>query len=63
MNGLSDKQKALYRRVDEVLHYVWDPIGISDTPEARNKYHGYLPRIFNLLIKGAHQTELAKKTT
>ena len=49
---LSSKDQELYRTVDEVLHYKWDPIGISDVPQARGEYHGYLPHVFGLLRSG-----------
>ena len=39
--------EELYRRVDEVAHYLWDPIGISDVPEARDEYHAYLPELYS----------------
>jgi hypothetical protein len=41
----------LYRRTDEVLHYLWDPIGIAGSPEARDEYDGYLGHIFSLLTQ------------
>ncbi len=40
---------ALYRAVDEVLHYVWDPIGVAGSPQARDEYRGYLPEVYVLL--------------
>ena len=45
----NNSDKELYRRVDEVLHYVWDPIGVSDIPEARDEYYGYLPQIYSMV--------------
>ena len=52
-NKLSPQELDLYRRVDEVLHYRWDPCGVSDAPQARDEYYGYLPEIFSLLQGGA----------
>ncbi len=46
---LSPKDLELYKRVDEVLHYIWDPIGIRNEPCARDEYYQYLPRVFSLL--------------
>ena len=46
---------ALYRGTDEVLHYIWDPIGVAGCPYARDEYHGYLPRVYSLLIAGDEQ--------
>jgi len=39
----------LYRRCDEVLHYIWDPIGVAGTPEARDEYSAYLPQVFEMI--------------
>ena len=36
----------LFDRVDEVIHYIWAPIGICDEPVARREYHGYIPEIY-----------------
>ncbi len=41
----------LRKRVDEVLFYVWDPIGVSQEPFARAEYEEYVPRILELLEK------------
>lgn len=46
---LSPADQELYRRVDEVLHYIWDPIGVSRFPGARTEYRSYLPEVFKLL--------------
>ena len=56
---LSPEHKALFRRVDEVLHYVWDPIGVAGTPEARDEYDSYTPRVFSLLIRDTPAAEIA----
>jgi hypothetical protein len=58
-NKLSPKDKALYSAVDEVLHYVWDPIGVSGVPQARDEYHGYLPHVFGMLRSGASEESVA----
>jgi len=41
--------KELKRRVDEVLYYVWDPIGVADSPYARREYSGYVGGILRLV--------------
>lgn len=46
MITLKPKDDKLFRRLDEVVHYVWDPIGVSIFPEARDEYHSYLPEIY-----------------
>ena len=52
---LPPDQMELYRRTDEVLHYIWDPVGIAGAPEARNEYQSYLPEVFSLLMKDDSQ--------
>lgn len=39
----------LRRRVDEVLFYVWDPIGVSLEPFARGEYERYVPEVLHLV--------------
>ena len=63
---LPPEELALYRRVDEILYYKWDPIGISDDAWARDEYYGYLPTVFRMVIRpdiseheiAAHLTEI-----
>lgn len=50
---LGDTELELYRRGDEVLYYVWDPIGVAPNPVTRDEYEGYLPKVFSLLQEGA----------
>lgn len=56
---MTDAELELYRRVDEVLYYVWDPIGVAHSPAARDEYQGYLPRVFAMLQEGADATSIA----
>lgn len=42
-------EDELMHRVDEVLFYIWDPIGVRDVPEARAEYRSYVPRILEML--------------
>lgn len=60
MNNLNPKEKKLYQRIDEVIHYLWDPIGISSLPPARDEYYEYLPKIFKMLIERKNLEEVAK---
>jgi hypothetical protein len=56
---LSPPDLELYRAVDEVLHYLWDPIGVSSIPEARDEYHGYLPHVFGMVRSGENEAAIA----
>jgi hypothetical protein len=55
----SPKEAALYAAVDEVLHYIWDPIGVRGIPQARDEYHNYLPQVFSLLRDGRNAESIA----
>jgi hypothetical protein len=56
---LSAFEKELYQRIDEVMHYVWDPIGVSGVPQARDEYDAYLPQIFGMLLESKGAEELS----
>ena len=56
---LGDTELELYRRVDEVLYYVWDPIGIAPNPVTRDEYQRYLPEVFSMLQEGAGVSPIA----
>lgn len=60
---LSPPDLALYQAVDEVLHYIWDPIGVSMFPEARDEYHSYLPRVFAQVREGRSPKDIAMLLT
>ena len=60
---LSPQDEELYRRTDEVLHYIWDPIGVAGVPQARDEYHSYLPQVFALLKNGASKDAIASYLT
>jgi hypothetical protein len=55
----ASREALLYQRCDEVLHYVWDPIGISGIPVARDEYASYLPAIFDLVRTQADEAQIA----
>lgn len=52
---------SLQNRVDEILFYLWDPIGVKEEPAARSEYVGYVGVIFSLLISGKDQKTIAKQ--
>ncbi|QDP01417.1 hypothetical protein [Thalassotalea sp. PS06] len=58
-NKLSTSEKGLYRRVDEILFYLWDPIGVCDIPMARDEYQSYLPQVFKLLLNNSKDHEVS----
>jgi hypothetical protein len=58
--SLSPQEKELLRRIDEVLFYVWDPIGVARVPEARDEYESYVPQIFRRLNATTDGREVAE---
>ena len=54
---LPEDQMKLYRRIDEVLFYVWDPIGVSPS-WARDEYQSYLPKVFRAVMNNTPRKEL-----
>jgi hypothetical protein len=50
---MTDKGKIeeLNQRIDEILYYEWDPIGVSDEPCARAEYSSYTMTILKYVLK------------
>ncbi|CAE6909298.1 hypothetical protein ACOMICROBIO_LKFPLAJE_01950 [Vibrio sp. B1FIG11] len=46
------KPDELERRVDEVLFYFWDSIGINSYVSARAEYRSYVPKVLVALESG-----------
>jgi hypothetical protein len=52
-------ETELHQRVDEILHYFWDPIGIAGEPNARDEYYAYIPNVLSLLSSNASAENIA----
>jgi hypothetical protein len=48
------------RRIGEILHYMWDPIGVRGIPQARDEYDGYVHQVFAHLERGAPESEISQ---
>ena len=55
------QNSPLFIAVDEILCYLWDPIGVSSdgTPQTRDEYTSYVPEIVKLLEDGAAAQQIA----
>lgn len=53
-------QLELYKRIDEILFYKWDPIGVSDSDWARDEYQSYLPKIFAFALESNSPEPIAE---
>jgi hypothetical protein len=59
MSESQDPYARVYRRVDEILHYVWDPIGVAGAAGARDEYDGYVPQVVAMLFEGCTADAIA----
>jgi hypothetical protein len=59
VNDLSAaKDFIIYKKIDNILWFDWDPIGINDIAP-RDEYLSYVPEIFRLKKAGANKEEIA----
>lgn len=57
---MSDTQiSELEKRVDEVLFYMWDPLGFKAEPYARTEYRSYVKEVLNYLEDGKSSEEIS----
>jgi hypothetical protein len=47
--NMSKYSDELHSRVDEILYYIWDPIGVAAEPSARDEYSRYVPELISIL--------------
>jgi len=45
MCEMNNSTIELHRRIDEILYYKWDPIGVNYTAATRDEYYSYTPEI------------------
>ena len=57
-HGLGPEDRRLHPAISEILHYIWDPIGIAGIPEARDEYEGYVAAILSLLRSDAGESAI-----
>ncbi len=55
-----EDSRRIRLQIRRVLLDEWDPIGIKDEPNAQDEYDGYIPRIYELLLKDAPNAELSE---
>ena len=49
----------LEKRVDEVLFYIWDPIGVNPEPYARAEYRSYVTSVLGYVENNKTANEIA----
>jgi hypothetical protein len=54
------KAKEVSEKIKSILLYDWDPIGVSDVPEAQDEYDSYVGGVLKLLTSDASEHQLVK---
>jgi hypothetical protein len=54
------KDFLLYKKIEDILWFEWDPIGINDRAP-RDEYQAYAPQIFRLVKSKADRQEIANR--
>lgn len=57
---LTPEHLALYKKIDELLWNNGSPLGSSGSPEDRNEYYSYLPRVFRMTVDGSSCSAIAE---
>ena len=52
--------RSVKQQIDRILWEVWDPIGVNKISPARDEYSGYVNGVFQLLMSGASDEEIAQ---
>src|SRR5688572_16746003 len=52
-------ENELFRRIDEVLYYVWDPMDVRGIPAARDEYRAWAPEIYTLVTSDLSADQLS----
>lgn len=51
MSERLDRARRYHEAIHDVLLHGWDPIGVSDEPNAQDEYDGYIHEIHGILIR------------
>lgn len=56
--GDKERSREIRSHIRRVLMAEWDPIGVSDIPEAADEYDSYIGGVYTLLERGSSQTSI-----
>lgn len=60
MAGASLEYRVAVNAIHAILIREWDPIGVSDEPNAQGEYDSYIPLIYRLLKDGVADELVAR---
>jgi hypothetical protein len=49
MDSKEQRAREIQNSIGQVLLYDWDPISVSNFPEARDEYDNYIEKVYRLL--------------
>ena len=59
MSSPSDQfEPELLQRIDEVLYYLWDPLGVAREPRSRQEYSAFVSEVFAAILDDADEQRL-----
>ncbi|MBA3716255.1 MAG: hypothetical protein H0W76_28010 [Pyrinomonadaceae bacterium] len=61
MSKRGQRAKEIQETIRQVLLHQWDPIGVSDIPEAQDEYDSYVGGIYRLLASGASEHQIIER--
>ena len=56
---MTEEEQKFFTRVDEILFYKWDPIGISEENWPRDEYQSYTPQVFRIALESSSPEPIA----
>jgi hypothetical protein len=59
-NLTAAKDFLLYKKIDDIIWFDWDPIGVKDIAP-RDEYQSYVPEIFRLVKSNADSQQIANR--
>jgi hypothetical protein len=59
MTEFKERARRYHGAIKTTLLHEWDPIGVSDVPEAQDEYDSYIPGIHKMLISRSTEQEVS----
>ncbi len=56
----SERGRAVMQAIRDALMQHWDPIGVSDVPEAADEYDSYIGSVYRILASSRSEKELVE---
>lgn len=57
---MKHSEEQLFKAVDEILFYLWDPLDCKEIPAARDEYRSYVPKVLDYLTSDNNEEKNSK---